>query len=95
MTREQAIELLKKSTCKYAEVITDVMNVKGEIIYPNEKLIVSVLETQVRANFIGKCYCVFDSIKQFKIASVFGIEEAKKFYSRYFFGDIKEINYKY
>lgn len=93
MTREDAINELKKSTCKYAELTVDVLNAHGNVVYPNEKMIVSVLETQNTEDFYGKAFCVFNSIKDFRENSVFGIKEAKKTYSRYCFGDIKSINY--
>ena len=94
MTKEVAIDLLKKVPCKYAEVIVDVWR-GGQLIYPNEKVIVSVLETQIQQDFIGKAYCVFDSIRDFMQDSVFGEQEARKTYCRYYFGNISAIYYKY
>jgi len=94
MTKKETIDLLKKAPCKYAEVIVDVW-CGGQLIYPNEKVIVSVLETQDFTKFIGKAYCVFDSIRDFMEHSVFGEQEARKTYCRYYFGNISAIYYKY
>ena len=63
--------------------------------YPKEKIIVSVLETQDFTKFIGKAYTTFNSLRDFRVNSVFGLDEAKKAYTRYFFGNISAIYYKY
>ena len=94
MTREEAIMAMREVPCKYATLTVDVWS-NDELIYPNEKVVVSVLETQDRMAFFGKAYTVFDSIKDFKQSSVFGKKEAKKYLTRYYFGDIKKINYFY
>lgn len=92
MTKQEAIEVLRGLRCKYAELIVDVYAIPmHEPIWENEKIIVSVLETQDPSKFYGKCYCVCDSIRDFRIGCVFGEKEARKFYSRYYFGDVKEI----
>lgn len=96
MTREQALSLLRKTPCKYAEVIVDVWSVGDtEPCYPKEKIIVSVLETQDFTKFIGKAYTTFNSLRDFRVNSVFGEQEARKTYCRYYFGNISAIYYKY
>ena len=95
MTREVAINLIKKTNCRYAELTVDVLSRYGNTVYPNEKVIVSNLETQVQTDYIGKAYCVFDSIKDFKKNSVFGIKEAREHYTNYCFGNISRIDYIY
>ena len=94
MTREKIIELLKKSKCKYAIVTLDVC-AGNEVIYPDEKVVVSVLETQDRYKYIGKTYAVFDSIRDFKENSVFSLKEAREAYCRYYFDNARRIDYFY
>lgn len=92
MTKEKIIELLKKSRCKYAIVTLDVC-AGNEVIYPNEKVVVSVLETQDPCKYIGKTYAVFDSIRDFKENSVFSLKEARKAYCHYYFDNARRIDY--
>ena len=94
MTREKIIELLKKSKCKYAIVTLDVC-AGNEVIYPDEKIVVSVRETQDRYKYIGKTYAVFDSIRDFKENSVFSLKEAREAYCRYYFDNARRIDYFY
>ena len=95
MTREDVIKLLNTTPCKYAILTIDVLDDYGVLIYPNEKVIVSVLETQVIHDWIGKAYCVFDSIRDFRVNSVFGVSEARSAYCNYCFGGIHNIEYVY
>ena len=97
MTRETAINLLKKTACKYAVLTIDVWSVGKETTpcYPNEKVIVSVMETQDQTKFYGKAYTTFESIREFREHTSFGLAEARKNYNRYYFGNIAKIEYKY
>ena len=90
MDKNQAILQLRQMVCKYAELTIDVW-CDGQLVYPDEKVIVSVLETQNQSDFIGKAYCVFDSIMDFRENSVFGEQEARETYCSYYFGEIHEI----
>jgi len=92
MTREEAIKELKTSNARYAELVIDICATNGGIVYPKEKVIVSILETQDRYDF-SDIYTCFDSIRDFKKHSVFGEKEARKYLSNYYFGDIHSINY--
>lgn len=94
MTREEAIKELKKSDCKYAILTVDVWS-GNELTYPNEKVVVSVLESQDMMDFFGRAYTVFGCLSDFVTSSVFGLEESKKNYTSYYFGDIKKINFFY
>lgn len=94
MTREIVVNQLKKVPCSYAMITVDVCR-GGQVVYPNEKVVISVLETQDPMSFIGKSYCVFDSIKDFRKNSIFGEDEARKAYCRYYFGNISKIEYFY
>jgi len=94
MTKNEAIMAMREVPCKYAILTLDVWS-NDELIYPNEKVVVSVLETQDPFANIGKYYTTFESIKDFRENSVFGKAEAKKYLTRYYFGDIKRINYFY
>lgn len=93
MTKKDLIQLLRRTACRYAEVVVDILDKNGNLVYPDEKIIISVLETQVREDFYGKAYCVFNSIKDFKLSAIFGVDEARKYMSAYCFGDIKEVKY--
>lgn len=92
MTREKIIELLKKSKCKYAIVTLDVC-AGNKVVWPDEKIVVSVRETQDASEYIGKAYAVFDSIRDFKEHSVFGLKEAGETYCRYYFDNARRIDY--
>lgn len=92
MTREKIIELLKKSKCKYAIVTLDVCS-GNKVVWPDEKVVVSVRETQDPSEYIGKTYAVFDSIRDFKEHSVFGLKEARETYCRYYFDNARRIDY--
>ena len=93
MTKKDLIQLLKTTSCKYAEVVVDILDRNGNLVYPDEKIIISVLETQVREDFYGKAYCVFNSIRDFRESAIFGIDDARKYMSGYCFGNIKEVKY--
>ena len=95
MTREQVIERLKKCDCDYAILTIDVWDENNELVYPKEKVIVSVLETINPMNFIGKAYTTFESIRDFRENSVFGENEARASYCKYYFGDIHEMDLHY
>jgi hypothetical protein len=91
MTREQALVVLRNAPCKYAVLTLDVCS-GGEVCYPREKVVVSVLETQNPFANIGKYFTTFESIKDFRENSVFGEAEARKTYCNYYFGEIYEID---
>ena len=93
MTKKDLIQLLRNTACRYAEVVVDVLDRNGSLVYPDEKIIISVLETQLREDFYGKAYCVFNSIKDFKVSAIFGVDEAYKYMSGYCFGDIKSVKF--
>ena len=90
MTREEVADRMKMLNCDYATIVVDVCS-NGEVVYPKEKVIVSLLKPQDRKDFIGKAYCVFDDIKDFVSNSVFGKKEAEKYYCRYYFGEIYAV----
>lgn len=90
MTREEAADKMKMLNCDYATVVVDVCS-NDEVTYPKEKVIVSLLKPQNRKDFIGKAYCVFDSIKDFVSNSVFGKREAEKYLCKYYFGEIHAV----
>ncbi len=90
MTREEAADKLKMINGDYATIIVDVCS-DNEVTYPKERVIVSLLKPQNRKDFIGKAYCVFDSIKDFVSNSVFGKKEAEKYYCKYYFGNIHSV----
>lgn len=93
MTKKDLIQLLKTTSCRYAEVVVDILDRNSNLVYPDEKIIISVLETQVREDFYGKAYCAFNSIRDFRESAIFGVDEARKYMSAYCFGNIKDVKY--
>ena len=93
MTKKDLIQLLRRTACRYAEVVVDVLDRNGSLVYPDEKIIISVLETQLREDFYGKAYCVFNSIKDFRESAIFGVDEAYKYMSGYCFWNIKSVKF--